>query len=297
MADGPLMLLILSAIMATSSFLAGMLPLSLSLSQRQLRIITALGSGILIGTALVIIIPEGIETLYAHHEITKRATSKDEHDDDQNSSVVGISLVFGFALMYLIDVLPPLTFRQPSADSHIPLTSLDGEPLTPYKSPAGQSHAHATTIGLLIHSFADGIALGASSSVPAVGLVVFAAIMLHKAPVAFGLTTALLKDGVNKRAVRGHLVLFSLAAPMGAFVTWAFIQLLAGGKAGSTFWTGVALIFSGGTFLYVAMHSMQSSNHNGGGEASLQKADVLYTLVGMLLPLLTRIGHGHAHGH
>ena len=51
-----------------SSFLAGMLPLSLSLSSRQLRLITAVGTGVLVGTALIVIIPEGIETLYSASE-------------------------------------------------------------------------------------------------------------------------------------------------------------------------------------------------------------------------------------
>jgi zinc transporter 9 len=109
---------------------------------------------------------------------------------------------------------------------------------------------------LVIHSFADGIALGASSAAPSsVGVIVFAAIMVHKAPAAFGLTAALLKQGLNKRAVRTHLLLFSLAAPLGAIMTWLFIKTLAGqgfdtsDASHGQFWTGVALVFSGGTFL------------------------------------------------
>lgn len=48
-----------------SSFLAGILPLSFNLSTRQLRIITLLGTGVLVGTSLIVIIPEGIETMYS----------------------------------------------------------------------------------------------------------------------------------------------------------------------------------------------------------------------------------------
>jgi zinc transporter 9 len=254
MAQSPLTLLVLSSIMAASSFLAGILPLSLSLSQRQLRIITALGGGILVGTALIIIIPEGIETLYSD-ESAHKSKRADEHDHaDSRSGYVGLSLVLGFALMYLIDVIPPLMATSNHSVS-IPLTSseMDDEPITPHKGAHSHSHVHATTIGLVVHSFADGIALGASSTMPSVGLIVFGAIMLHKAPAAFGLTAALLKQGLNKRAARTHLLLFSLAAPMGAFVTWAIVNTLAGSDAqeGSAFWTGVAMVFSGGTFLYV----------------------------------------------
>ena len=59
------MLLTLSTIMGIASFLAGILPLSFSLSARQLRIITLLGTGVLVGTSLIVIIPEGIETIYS----------------------------------------------------------------------------------------------------------------------------------------------------------------------------------------------------------------------------------------
>jgi zinc transporter 9 len=108
---------------------------------------------------------------------------------------------------------------------------------------------------LIIHAFADGIALGASTTAPStsLGLIVFLAVMLHKAPAAFGLTSVLLKQGVSKRTARTHLLLFSLAAPAGAFVTWSTVHLLGrarlGGDDGLTWATGCVLLFSGGTFL------------------------------------------------
>jgi solute carrier family 39 (zinc transporter), member 9 len=242
----PILLLILSSIMAISSFLAGILPLSLSLSSRQLRIVTQLGSGLLIGTALIIIIPEGISTVYSSSQ------ARDGHDGSHNK--IGFGLITGFLLMYLIDTIPPIFSRGSiSRDEAIPLTT---PPSSPSTSPSGQLKSssaalNATTVGLIIHAFADGIALGASSAHPSsVGLIVFAAIMLHKAPAAFGLTTQLLKQGLSKREARGHLVLFSLAAPVGAFVTWFAVRAFGGGNAGDGgFWTGMALVFSGGTFL------------------------------------------------
>jgi hypothetical protein len=51
-------------------------------------------------------------------------------------------------------------------------------------------------------------------------------------------------------------------------------------------------------FRYVAMHSLQSHNHSFGeseNSISVQKSDIMYTAFGMLLPLLTQIGHSHAH--
>ncbi|KAK1919190.1 hypothetical protein P3342_008914 [Pyrenophora teres f. teres] len=85
-----------------------------------------------------------------------------------------------------------------------------------------------------------------------------------------------------------------------------------GGDEGLTWATGWVLCFSGGTFLYVAMHSMSeatSSQHanedptaNGYMDAypggnTLSKGDIGIVMLGMLLPLVTQIGHAHSHGH
>lgn len=421
------MLLSLSTVMAIASFLAGALPLSFSLSQRQLRFISALGTGVLVGTALIVIIPEGIETLYSvggnshAHSHAERSLnlnalpnqrvdirtispsmdlpsrlersienlllgtikvpsttiprSPEENalpkppkgDDDSTEghvdgndrthsaagthtledaeptrslhAWVGISLVLGFVLMYLIDVLPgTLTPSQPKyRPLHISLSNLSRgphnvmSPTIPSSPPPPEApppRSSATTIGLIIHAFADGIALGASTTAPStsLGFIVFLAIMLHKAPAAFGLTSVLLKQGVGKRTARTHLVLFSLAAPAGALATWAAVHLLGlarlGGDDGLTWATGCVLLFSGGTFLYVAMHSMNdsaatgsssSSSHshdhesgsNGYADGSLsapyaraQKtapsgSEIATAVVGMLIPLITQLGHVH----
>jgi solute carrier family 39 (zinc transporter), member 9 len=244
MAQNPMMLLILSSIMAVSSFLAGALPLSLSLSSRQLRAVTQLGAGLLVGTALSIIIPEGVGALYDVHS---------QSEAESNRSTIGLALVCGFILMYLIDMIPSVSARNDS--THIPLSSSNHDDMSTSGSSTKHPESNATTIGLVVHAFADGIALGASSAEPSsVGLVVFAAIMMHKAPAAFGMTTSLLKQGMSKQKARAHLLLFSLAAPMGAFVTYIVVQALANqGKKQSAneggYWTGVALVFSGGTFL------------------------------------------------
>ncbi|KAF2200895.1 ZIP metal ion transporter-like protein [Delitschia confertaspora ATCC 74209] len=426
--DGLFMLLTLSTIMAIASFLAGILPLSFSLSQRQLRFITFLGTGVLVGTSLIVIIPEGIETMYSSsvksHSHGRRAgnlgimsvasqqtglkhpkefpalqarsevldtnfvrlgsikapgaiiverTPDDKKeqakapkeqsipqngDDDSTEGIkeghsrihpieepkepghnekerephvyVGISLILGFILMYLVDVLPEaLSSAKPRYQPlHISLSDLSRgphnastttlnstEPQEPETLPP--SRASATTIGLVIHACADGIALGASSTAPStsLSLIIFLAIMLHKAPAAFGLTSVLLKQGLSKRTARNHLLLFSIAAPAGALGTWALVHLLGrgrlGGDDGLKWVTGCVLLFSGGTFLYVAMHSMNETtisshphdeqNGNGfadptygrQGKTAPTKADIAIAVVGMLLPLVTQVGHVH----
>lgn len=56
------------------------------------------------------------------------------------------------------------------------------------------------TIGLVVHAAADGVALGAAATTSHadVEIIVFLAIMLHKAPAAFGLVTYLLHEGIER---------------------------------------------------------------------------------------------------
>ena len=55
-------------------------------------------------------------------------------------------------------------------------------------------------------------------------MIVFLAIMLHKAPAAFGLTTFLLHEGLDKSRVKKHLMIFALAAPVMAIATFVMLS-------------------------------------------------------------------------
>lgn len=202
-------------------------------------------------------------------------TEEKEHEEWEPHAWVGISLIAGFILMYLIDKVPRHASgsSQPKP-SYISLNRFtlrrtgtqneEEEDENDFPPPEGQqsSRPSSTTVGLVIHAAADGIALGASSSGSSsnrLGLVVFLALMIHKAPAAFGLTSALLKQGLSKRRARAHLIVFSLAAPTGALLTWSAANMFGGagggfsGEEGTQFATGVLLLFSGGTFLYVPL--------------------------------------------
>jgi len=259
-----------------------------------------------------------------------KEANKEAHDEGHLPTFeIGFSLMLGFVLMFLIDRLPRHAterFQSAPATRHISLDNLSATSgpaeeeeeegflgsLTP--SPK-QSRSLATTTGLVIHAAADGIAMGASATTSnmKLGFIIFVAIMIHKAPAAFGLTSVLLKQGLSKRAARGHLIVFSLAAPFGAIGTFLLISMLGGNMEGPSGerWTGMLLLFSAGTFLYVAMHAMQEDNNfqghdhhsgmNGYSDGSQnqrkqskpQMRDTLATVGGMLLPLLTQFGHHH----
>ena len=79
-----------------------------------------------------------------------------------------------------------------------------------------------TTLGLVVHAAADGIALGAAAATNQldVEIIVFLAIMLHKAPAAFGLVTFLLHEGLDRNRAKKHLLIFSISAPALALLTF-----------------------------------------------------------------------------
>lgn len=210
--------------------------------------------------------------VYTTTESAERQPAKEHIESSPPTFYIGLSLILGFILMFLIDKLPRHASENLQAappTRHISLDNLSQglhrsnsvssteetegflQSLTP--SPK-QTRSLATTTGLVIHAAADGIAMGASASTAntKLGFIIFVAIMVHKAPAAFGLTSVLLKQGLSKRAARGHLIIFSLAAPFGAISTFLLVHLLGGGDIdgeNGQWWTGMLLLFSAGTFL------------------------------------------------
>ncbi|KAM3716118.1 NADPH-dependent diflavin oxidoreductase [Dirofilaria immitis] len=298
--DGFYLLLYLSITMFVGSFLAGLIPLAFNMSERRTRLLSTFGAGLLVGTALSIIIPEGVEALYIvhmerhlpetvrneggskniavnHYDVSnmlkqsadanlgekmnylndfdkndagKRMTQHvsqdftttvkeiDEHvkaaiDFNTINQSIAYSLVFGFILMFIIDQISKSL-------------SSKGSDRTQYKLTA--------TIGLVVHAAADGVALGSASATnrTAVQFVVFLAIMLHKAPAAFGLVSFLLVEGVERFRIRRHLIIFSIAAPLSAIITYYLIVVVENDKFSADSATGILMLFSAGTFLYVA---------------------------------------------
>jgi solute carrier family 39 (zinc transporter), member 9 len=178
------------------------------------------------------------------------------------------------------------------------------------------------TLGLVVHAAADGIALGAAaaSTQTEVEMIVFVAIMLHKAPAAFGLVTILLHHGLDKKRIRRHLIVFSMAAPLGALLTFFCIgqvldicctnysfclQLL--NYCVNTFQesketlssmnaTGAAMLFSAGTFLYVAtVHVLPELmvKASRGGSDTFNPLQLLCLVCGTVTPLMLSVHHGH----
>ncbi|XP_069344416.1 zinc transporter ZIP9 isoform X4 [Eulemur rufifrons] len=220
---------LLSLAMLVGCYVAGIIPLAVNFSEERLKLVTVLGAGLLCGTALAVIVPEGVHALYEdilegkHHQAseTQNVIASDKaaeisvvhehehshnHNHTQLHAYIGVSLVLGFVFMLLVDQI---------GNSHVHSTD---DPETARSS----SSKITTTLGLVVHAAADGVALGAaaSTSQTSVQLIVFVAIMLHKAPAAFGLVSFLMHAGLERNRIRKHLLVFALAAPVMSMVTY-----------------------------------------------------------------------------
>lgn len=301
-------LILLSLAMLVGCYVSGAIPLAFTLAEDKLRLVTVMGAGLLVGTALAVIIPEGVHTLYdakvahASHSHTKKSldTEIDVHGVDSPADVdhhhgeveaslemhswIGVALVLGFVFMLLVDQLSGGSHHHSTTDSEGGLVQ--------------NRKRNTATLGLVVHAAADGIALGAAATTQQthVEMIVFIAIMLHKAPAAFGLVSFLLHEGFDRNRIRRHLALFSAAAPLLAIITYFGLSQQSKETLSDINATGMAMLFSAGTFLYVAtVHVMPEllNMGNNGDKTAFTKLELTLMVIGALCPLLLSLGHHH----
>jgi zinc transporter 9 len=303
-------LALFSMAMFFGCYTAGSIPLLFSLSEKALRKFTVLGAGLLVGTALIVIIPEGIEALFSgstpgqpHHshkgseqDVIVPGTLQEQPKQNDNKEkeplklledgwfeanekgilqfLLGFSLVLGFVFMLVIDQLSE-THSHSATDTN---TKRGGM---------------TATIGLVVHAAADGLALGAAAglSKTEVEMIIFLAIMLHKAPAAFGFVSFLIHEGYDKRRARWHLLLFSSAAPVFAFISYfGLVRVM---YISPIPFTGVTMLFSAGTFLYVAtVHVLNDITHSS-SSSKLSRSEIIILVSGAFLPLVFNFIHSH----
>ncbi|KAJ7643954.1 Zinc/iron permease [Roridomyces roridus] len=295
-------LIVMSALLGASSFGAGLIPLSFVLSKDHVARFSTLGSGVLVGTALSIILPEGIEALADAHPSEKLPTSQ-----------IGLSLIVGFVLMLCVEQLLAPHAHSHGAHSDLPLHSVGSQPRhtvefdadmgdseqadtpssgggfiqvdlasSPDEIKGSRAKAYPLTFGLIIHGLADGLALGVSSLSDShdLSFIIFLALIIHKAPTSLALSTSLLNTSLPRPECRQHLAFFAASTPFGAIVSYLLLSFFSAGGEGG--WTGIVLLVSGGTFLYVAT-VLQPVSH-GPDETMKPHLRVALIAFGMLLP-------------
>ncbi|KAF5395051.1 Zinc transporter ZIP9-B [Paragonimus heterotremus] len=179
---------------------------------------------------------------------------------------IGVGLLSGYLFMLLVDQLgrPLLSMSCSTRTLNRLSRCCSGQSSTsnsssstgvPNAAVCGRRRSTAT-LGLVFHSFADGLALGAAFAVDQIQLelILFVAIILHKVPAAFGLCCYLIHEGFPRDRIRVHLLIFAAASPLAALMTYCYLVWPSTSMAtgSSIAKTGFALLLSGGTFLYVA---------------------------------------------
>ncbi|KAF6132965.1 solute carrier family 39 member 9 [Phyllostomus discolor] len=125
--------------------------------------------------------------------------------------------------------------------------------------------------------------------------------ILLMAPAAFGLVSFLMHAGLERNRIRKHLLVFALAAPVMSMVTFLGLSKSSKEALSEVNATGVAMLFSAGTFLYVAtVHVLpevggmgHSHKPDPTGGRGLSRLEVAALVLGCLIPLILSVGHQH----
>jgi ZIP family zinc transporter/zinc and cadmium transporter len=115
----------------------------------------------------------------------------------------------------------------------------------------------SAVIGLAVHSFFDGVTIGSSFIVdPALGLLLFTAIVLHKAPEGFAIASVVLAAHGTRAQALGAAYFVGAASIVGGLAMVALPGLV-----------GWALAVSAGVTLYVAASDLVPEVNKEGGTA------------------------------
>jgi len=140
----------------------------------------------------------------------------------------------------------------------------------------GHSHAPASSVhnlswvgialGLAVHTLIDGVALGAimqgevaDGATGLLGVGVFLAILLHKPLDAMSITTVMEAGGWSRSARATTNVIFALMCPLGALLFFFGVDLIT--TTSGDYLVGVALAFSAGTFICIALSDLLPEVH------------------------------------
>lgn len=173
-----LQLTFFSAAIGVAVLAGGMIPLLLHWTRAHLPALLSLSGGIMLGAALLHLLPEAYAVVGARSGIWILA---------------GFVFLYAFEKFFTVHICEAL-----SCEVH--------------------SVGMAAFIGMAIHTLTDGVALGAGMSMDGVGWIVFLSIFLHKLPSAFALTSILLHSEYRQRTIVLLQGIFFLMVPLGALL-------------------------------------------------------------------------------
>ena len=222
---------------AIGNVLGGLFVVRREWPRRSLTYFLALGAGFMLATALIEMVPEAIRL----------------SGEDALFFVLG-----GYFLVHLFEhtLAPHFHFGE---ETH----------------QAEMRHEHASTsalVGLLIHTFFDGVAIGSGFLVSNwLGVVIFLAVMLHKLPEGFTVASLLLVSGKSRHTALFGSALLGAATLVGVLLMWLLKATLA-----------YTLPLSAGVTLYVAASDLMPEVNR---EPGARMAVVVFLGVALLFVL------------
>lgn len=232
----------------------------------------------MLSSVLAVVIPEGFGLWFGHdhhgHEALQGA-----HDDELSLAYTGLAMVVGYLVMVAFDRLN--RHKGGACCGH------DEDHST--TSNSGSKSPESAIAGLIVHCVADGIAMGSAfvSGSTSTTLILGAAMVLHKAPMAFGLSSYLISCKWTWQRSQETIVWFSAAAPLSTMATYILLSMFRGalGEKG----VALAMLFSGGTFLFAATQHILP----GVLSRRLSRDDWIALSIGSVLPIVMSLGHHH----
>ena len=221
---------------------------------------------------------EEIEELISSH------SHEESHEDHGSGILMGGAIMAGFLLMFILEG---------SGMGHAV-----HEEHHDHEHSHGHGHVHHAAaggllvLGLTMHAATDGLAVGAAAATGdlAVTVTVLLAVLIHKGPAAFSLGVFSTHERTERKDSIRDVVIFSLATPIMIMVAFYALSDL------ETHLIGLAMLFSAGTFLYVATVDTLPDIHNPEtGRKALIHVVMGVVILVVLLMIANSLDLGHAH--
>jgi len=236
--------LLLGTIAALADVAGGLVLVRARGVEKYLRYFVALGAGFLVATAVLEMMPEGLK---------------------QNPHMGPVLIMAGYCMMHLLE-------HTINAHFHFGEETHHGEFISRHTS-------NSVLAGLSVHALFDGVAIGSGFVVSNwLGVLIFLAILLHKAPEGFTMASVMLASGRSRRMAFYSAVALAAATLAGLLV----IELVPS-------WLPYGLPVSAGVALYVGASDLVPEVNR---EPGIRMALVFFAgvsgflLLRMLLPAL-----------
>lgn len=283
--------MIYAFIVAALSLAGAALPLRKKPTHAQLQVYLSMAAGTLLGAALFHLLPESSEMIHTSF---------------------GLPAVLGVAVVFLLQrYLAPHSHEPPPDVASSPAhTDHSTEHHVACEHGHEHRHGHSHDVGhhgmpatgsivgviaLSIHSFFDGVAIGAicgEGTSTYAALAVFLSVLIHKPMDGLSVSVLLMNGGVERRKLWVIQIVYALLVPAGAIT---FMQT-SGVLADAHTLIGYTLAFSGGSFLAIALTDLLPEIQFHTHDRHKLTAAVGLGLVIMWLTSVFGHPEGHSHG-